>query len=98
MLGIGGVIAFTGALIFIGLTVWAVFFGKPVAETGMEGWQPADQLKLNKEIFARPKDEKFYKIAHRVPGTMTLVFVLLISFMVYYFSNWKALADVWFVR
>ncbi len=98
VLGIGGVIAFTGALIFIGLTVWAVFFGKPVGEKGMEGWQPEEQLKLSREIFARAKDEKFFEIAHRVPGTMTLVFVLLISFMVYYFSNWKALADVWFVR
>ena len=35
---------------------------------------------------------------HRAPGTMVLVLILLISFAVYYFANWKALADVWHVR
>lgn len=35
---------------------------------------------------------------HHAPGTMVLVLLLLISFAVYYFANWKALADVWHVR
>lgn len=35
---------------------------------------------------------------HRAPGTMVLVLILLSSFAVYYFANWKALADVWHVR
>lgn len=35
---------------------------------------------------------------HHAPGTMVLVIVLLLSFAVYYFANWKALADVWHVR
>ncbi len=35
---------------------------------------------------------------HHAPGTMVLVLVLLVSFAVYYFANWKALADVWHVR
>jgi hypothetical protein len=35
---------------------------------------------------------------HRAPGTFVLVIVLLVSFAVYYFANWKALADVWHVR
>jgi cytochrome c oxidase subunit 1 len=35
---------------------------------------------------------------HRAPGTMVLVLVLLLAFVVYYFANWKALADVWHVR
>jgi cytochrome c oxidase subunit I len=35
---------------------------------------------------------------HHAPGTMVLVLVLLLSFAVYYFANWKALADVWHVR
>ncbi len=34
----------------------------------------------------------------KVPGTMVLVLLLLVSFVVYYFANWKALADVWHVR
>ena len=35
---------------------------------------------------------------HHAPGTFVLVILLLVSFMVYYFANWKALADVWHVR
>jgi hypothetical protein len=35
---------------------------------------------------------------HEAPGTFVLVLVLLLSFAVYYFANWKALSDVWQVR
>lgn len=35
---------------------------------------------------------------HRAPGTVVLVLILLASFVVYYFANWKALSDVWQVR
>ena len=98
LLGIGGILAFTGALIFILLVVAAVFFGKSIAGQPFNGWQPAEKFKLSMAIFARKKDEKFEEIAHKVPGTVVLVFVLLVSFMVYYFANWKALADVWYVR
>jgi cytochrome c oxidase subunit 1 len=31
-------------------------------------------------------------------GTIVLTFVFLACFAVYYFANWKALADVWPVR
>ncbi len=35
---------------------------------------------------------------HSAPGTFVLVLILLATFAVYYFANWKALADVWHVR
>ena len=35
---------------------------------------------------------------HYVPGTAVLVGVFLACFAVYYFANWKWLADVWWVR
>lgn len=35
---------------------------------------------------------------HKTPGTMALVLILLACFAIYYFANWKALADVWHVR
>lgn len=35
---------------------------------------------------------------HHVPGTVALTLLFLASFAVYYFANWKALADVWYVR
>ncbi len=35
---------------------------------------------------------------HNAPGTFVLALIFLASFAVYYFANWKALADVWHVR
>jgi hypothetical protein len=35
---------------------------------------------------------------HHTPGTMALTLIFLLSFAIYYFANWKALADVWHVR
>lgn len=35
---------------------------------------------------------------HHYPGTVVLTLIFLLSFAVYYFANWKALADVWHVR
>jgi len=35
---------------------------------------------------------------HHTPGTVALTFFFLACFAVYYFANWKALADVWHVR
>ncbi len=31
-------------------------------------------------------------------GTFVLVLIFLLTFAVYYFANWKALADIWYVR
>jgi cytochrome c oxidase subunit 1 len=30
-----------------------------------------------------------------VPGTLTLAMLLLVSFVLYYFVNWKYLSEVW---
>ncbi len=35
---------------------------------------------------------------HHTPGTFALTLIFLLSFAIYYFANWKALADVWHVR
>ncbi len=35
---------------------------------------------------------------HRTPGTIVLTLIFLACFALYYFANWKALADVWHLR
>ena len=50
----------------------------------------------NEKLPLLPKDEAHEE--HRTPGTVVLTLVLRVSFAVYYFANWKALADVWHVR
>ena len=48
------------------------------------------------EIFE--KESEHEEGDHDTPGTVVLTLALLVSFAVYYFANWKALADVWHVR
>jgi len=84
--GVGGILAFLGLLLFILLTVAAVFLGKSNKGGPMSQWTPAP---------APVADEN---LVHRTPGAFALVILLLVCFAVYYFANWKALADVWWVR
>ena len=41
------------------------------------------------------KDAPGRGIAGVTPGTLVLVSVFLVSFMVYYFTNWKLLSVIW---
>jgi cytochrome c oxidase subunit 1 len=89
IMGVGGVIAVTGLLLFILLVVAAVFFG-PRIEGPMQPWH---------EESARPADAVAeHEEEHKTPGTLVLAGVFLASFAVYYFANWMWLADVWEVR
>lgn len=92
LLGIGGVLAFLGLALFIGLTVAAVFFGRSNAGRPMSPWHG------DKAIVDVPAAPGGGEHAHHIPGTVALTLILLVSFVVYYFANWKALADVWHVR
>lgn len=93
VLGIGGVLAFTGLLIYVLLTVHAVFLGKSNEGEAMEDWgTPRDIAHVGDT-----NPEEIGKDGN-APGTLVLVMILLLSFVVYYFANWKALADLWHVR
>jgi cytochrome c oxidase subunit I len=93
VLGIGGILAFVGLLMFILLTVGTLLFGKSNKGRPMESWGESKVLAdVNVSSHDKSHDE------HKVPGTMILVLVFLACFAVYYFANWKALADVWPVR
>jgi cytochrome c oxidase subunit 1 len=96
VLGIGAVFTFLGVLLFAFLAVAAVFFGKSNAGSPMASWQDAADDRVVKSILAGKFDES--RFGHKVPGTVALVVILLVSFVVYYFANWKALTDVWHVR
>ena len=97
VLGVGAVIAFLALMIFILVTVVTVFFGKSIKDVEWEGWQSKQAMAKNMEVYLQ-RDEAYEAEHKNVKGTLALVLVLLVSFVVYYFANWKALADVWLVR
>ncbi len=63
----------------------------------MPSWQDAENTRRTEAMLA-PDRVIAPAFLHRTPGTMTLTVVFLATFAVYYFANWKALADVWPVR
>jgi cytochrome c oxidase subunit 1 len=91
LVGIGGTLAFVGLLLFILLAVGTVLFGRSFAGRKMTDWGTP------KPLGGTGLDSAAVE-AHPTQGTLVLAIVFLLSFAVYYFANWKALADAWPVR
>lgn len=91
MMGLNGVAALMGslgALIFILNMVFTILFGKPKVQKAAAAEEaPA----------AQPSAATGYGNAGtmEVPGTFVLAMIFLVSFILYYFVNWKYLASVW---
>jgi cytochrome c oxidase subunit 1 len=103
MVGIGGIIAVTGAYAFIIIAVKSVFFGERITEfprgTLIAGVpqgltnppvHPANANELNEALHAPSRG--FWG---PTPGTIVLVAVFFLAFILYYFTNWKLLTFLW---
>ena len=103
MIGIGAIIAVTGAYSFILIAVKAVFFGERITEfprgkpiagipQGLTNppIHPPNADELNEQLHAPARG-----ILGPTPGTMVLVGVFFLAFMLYYFTNWKLLSFLW---
>ncbi len=103
MVGIGGVIAATGAFAFILIAVTSVFFGERVTEfprgkaiAGIPQGLTSPPVhgpgvdQLNEELHAPARGW-----AGATPGTLVLVGIFFLAFMLYYFTNWKLLSFLW---
>jgi cytochrome c oxidase subunit 1 len=91
VLGIGGVLAFLGLLIFVLLCVGTLFFGRKIGPGAMTDWGTPPAL-------AGSIPGSLAQDHYATKGTIVLTLIFLACFAVYYFANWKALADVWPVR
>lgn len=91
IMGIGAIIAVLGLLIFVLLCVGTLLVGAKTNGRAMADWGVAQQV-VGSEGMA-PVDEHW-----GMKGTIALTLVFLMCFAVYYFANWKALADVWPVQ
>jgi cytochrome c oxidase subunit 1 len=99
IMAIGGLLAAVGGGMYIVITVWSVFFGKPLeaGSTDPTG-VPQGVMKLPPQTYTIPADEKVTADRgpiHHAPGTLVLVSVFLVAFIVYYFVNWKLLSAIW---
>ncbi|MBW7933183.1 MAG: cbb3-type cytochrome c oxidase subunit I [Gemmatimonadaceae bacterium] len=103
VMGVGGILAVTGALSFIAIAVKSVFFGEKI--TTWELGKPIagiPQGLTNPPVHAPNVDEindalhaDSRGIAGATPGTLVLVAVFLLAFVTYYFTNWKLLSFLW---
>ncbi len=98
IMALGGLVAALGGGLYILITVWSVFFGKPFTEAervaGVKG--------LPQGIIRPPRAVTSADTANlpkgrfgQAPGTMVLVLIFLAAFATYYFANWKLLSFVW---
>jgi cytochrome c oxidase subunit 1 len=92
LVGIGGILAFTGLLIFVLLCVGTLLFGASTKGRAMADWGVAQAVTGAPVVQLEEHDHSATK------GTFILTLIFLACFAVYYFANWKALADVWPVR
>jgi len=85
--GIFGVVAGVGGLMFILVVVGSILFGKP---------RTAAEVKAD-PVVAGGEAASTYGSAGtlKLPGTMTLVGIFFLAFVLYYFINWKFLSEVW---
>lgn len=103
VMGIGGILAVTGALAFIAIAVKSVFFGEAITTwplgkeiagipqgLTMPPVHAANVDELNEQLHAKERG-----IAGATPGTLVLVGIFLLAFVVYYFTNWKLLTFLW---
>ena len=104
LVGIGGTVAFIALFLYVGLTVGTLLFGRRIAAgKSMEDWGTPKVLSTSPghdHVAPAPGFAGGATVAeaHPTQGTMVLAVIFLLSFAVYYFANWKALADVWPVR
>jgi len=90
MTGFFGMISIIGGALWILLVVGSLLFGEK-----LDGGKPSDKPT------PIPAETPAAAASHHgsdhvgVPGTVVLTLALLISFVLYYFVNWKYLSEVW---
>jgi cytochrome c oxidase subunit 1 len=88
--GIFACMAALGGAMYILVTVCSVFFGRRIGDNEKVQLGPATGSQAAAAV-ARYGNEGTL----RIPGTVVLVGVFFVSFVLYYYVNWKYLAELW---
>jgi len=100
--GIGAVLAVIGGGSYLLVTVGSLIFGRKLDPSA--GLLQSFGVPLSPDVYtaqpevlpmAAPVEEYGSTGFLEAPGTFALAMLLLVSFVVYYFINWKYLASVW---
>ncbi len=103
VVALGGLLAATGAFVFIAIAVKSVFFGEPLGEIvrGVAAAGIPAGL-THPPVHAADVDARNADLHHAsrgimgpTPGTLVLAFIFLAAFVVYFFVNWKILSFLW---
>ena len=102
---IGGLLAIVGGVMYLVVTVGSLLFGKALEPSAgiLESFagkplqaSAYDVVKPEKLMMAPKLEEPAHDSGgFEAPGTFVLAMLLLVTFVVYYFINWKYLASVW---
>lgn len=94
-MGIGGLIAITGALAYILIAVVTVFFGRKFdfKDSHDKSGVPQGIWNLPKQAHQGPAVDAAHKTG--TPGTLVLVGIFFACFVLYYAMNWFLLSFVW---
>jgi cytochrome c oxidase subunit 1 len=89
--GLAAVIAALGGILYILITVGTVLWGKRLDKSDAPLTFP-----LHKQ--AGTVAEYGSHATVKLPGTIILVTIFFLSFVLYYFVNWKYLSEIWLMR
>jgi cytochrome c oxidase subunit 1 len=87
--GIFAVLASIGGIMYIVVTVGSILFGKKIGEKAVKLTAPAPGAAVAQYGSAG---------AVAIPGTVVLIAMFFISFVLYYFVNWKYVSELWPMR
>jgi cytochrome c oxidase subunit 1 len=89
MNGLSAILAAIGGVIFIVVIVASILFGERVTATARPAAAPPPAAAIGQYGSAGTL---------KLPGTIILVSVFFLSFVLYYYVNWKYLAQLWPLR
>ena len=91
MMGLNGLFAILAAIgggMFVVVIVGSVFFGRKLRDDEKPSYPEVPPQAVAVSQYGSTE-------APKIPGTVMLVSVFLIAFILYYFVNWKYLSEIW---
>jgi len=88
--GISAIMAATGGAMYIVTVVATVLFGRKIGDNEVVQLGPVTGAKSAAAVASYGNQGTLH-----IPGTVVLVGVFFVSFVLYYFVNWKYVAEIW---